>query len=46
MNFETWADAIEGRAPCPFSAEQLLDNIRVLDAVIRSAAADGTPITL
>jgi predicted dehydrogenase len=46
MNFEAWADAIEGRAPYRFSTAQLLGNIRILDAVTRSAAADGKPITL
>ncbi len=46
LNFEAWADAIEGRAPYRFSTEQLLDNISVLDAVVRSAAANGKPIML
>jgi predicted dehydrogenase len=46
MNFEAWADAIEGRAPYRFSTDELLANIRILDALTRSAAADGTPIML
>lgn len=46
MNFEAWADAIEGRAPYRFSTEQLLANISILDAVTQSAAADGKPIIL
>jgi len=46
LNFEAWADALEGRAPYRFSTEQLLANIRILDALVRSAAADGKPITL
>jgi len=46
MNFEAWADAVEGRAPYRFSTEQLLGNIRILDAVTRSAAADGKRILL
>lgn len=45
MNFEAWADAVEGRAPYRFTTEQLLANIRILDAVTRSAAAGGVPIT-
>jgi predicted dehydrogenase len=44
MNFEAWADAVEGRTPYRFSTEQLLGNIRILDALVRSAAADGKPI--
>jgi predicted dehydrogenase len=46
MNFEAWADAIEGRTPYRFSTEQLLANISILDAVTQSAAADGRPIIL
>jgi predicted dehydrogenase len=46
LNFEAWADAVEGRAPYRFSTEQLLANIRILDALVRSAAADGKPIAL
>jgi len=46
LNFEAWADAVEGCAPYRFSTEQLLANISILDAVVRSAAADGKPITL
>jgi predicted dehydrogenase len=46
MNFEAWADAIEGRAPYRFSTDELMGNIRILDAVVRSAAADGKPIAL
>ncbi len=44
MNFEAWADAIEGRAPYRFTAGQMLDNIRILDAVTHSVASDGNPI--
>jgi hypothetical protein len=46
MNFEAWADALEGRAPYRFTSEQLLANIRILDAVTRSAAVGGKPISL
>jgi hypothetical protein len=46
MNFEAWADAVEGRTPYRFTLEQLLANIRILDAVTRSAAAGGKPISL
>ena len=45
LNFEAWADAVEGRAPYRFATEHLLANIRILDAVVRSAAADGKPVT-
>lgn len=46
LNFEAWADAIEGRAPYRFTSEQILANIRILDAAVRSAAAGGEPIML
>ncbi|MFN3658054.1 MAG: Gfo/Idh/MocA family protein [Pseudolabrys sp.] len=46
MNFEAWADAVEGRVPYRFSPDQLLANIRILDAITRSAAADGKPIAI
>ena len=46
LNFEAWADAVEGRAPYRFTAEHLLGNIRILDAVVRSAAADGKPVAV
>lgn len=44
MNFEAWADAVEGGAPYRFTKEQLLANIRILDAVTRSAAAGAKPV--
>jgi predicted dehydrogenase len=46
LNFEAWADALEGRAPYRFTPEQILANIRILDAVVRSASADGKPVAL
>jgi predicted dehydrogenase len=46
MNFEAWADAIEHGTPYRFTIEQLLANIRILDAVKRSAANDGQSIRL
>ncbi len=46
MNFEAWADAVEGRAPYRFSAAEMRDNIRILDAVTRSAAGDGVAVAL
>lgn len=45
-NFEAWADAVEGKAPYRFSTDQLLANVGILDAITRSAAVDGKPITL
>lgn len=44
-NFEAWADAVEGRGAYRFTPAQMLANIRVLEAVVRSADSGGTPIT-
>ena len=46
LNFEAWADAIERGAPYRFTTDQLLANIRILDAATRSAANGGHPIGL
>jgi predicted dehydrogenase len=46
LNFEAWADALEGRAPYRFTPEQMLANIRILDAVVRSASDNGRPVAL
>ena len=40
-NFESWAQAALGRGTYRFTHEQLLDNIRVLEAIV-SSAADGS----
>jgi predicted dehydrogenase len=45
-NFEAWADAVEGRGAYRFTPEQLLANVRVLEAIVRSADQDGAPIAL
>ncbi|HVZ54256.1 MAG TPA: Gfo/Idh/MocA family oxidoreductase [Pseudolabrys sp.] len=46
MNFEAWAEALEGRAPYRFTTAQLRANIKIFDAVTRSAAEGGAPIAL
>jgi predicted dehydrogenase len=45
-NFEAWAAAVAGEAPYRFSREEILDNVRILDAVVRSSAAGGELVTL
>ncbi|MCL4801813.1 MAG: Gfo/Idh/MocA family oxidoreductase [Burkholderiales bacterium] len=46
LNLESWARAVAGEAPYRYTREQLLDNVRVLDAVVRSADADGRLVEL
>lgn len=45
-NLEAWARAAMGKAPYRYTREQLLDNVRILDAVVRSSNAGGTLVTL
>jgi predicted dehydrogenase len=45
-NFEAWADAVEGRKPYRFTPAELLANVRVLEAIVRSAEQDGVPVEL
>jgi predicted dehydrogenase len=45
-NFEAWAAAIAGQTPYRFTRAQILNNIRVLDAVVRSAASGGELIRI
>ncbi len=41
-NLGAFADAIEGRAPYPFTAQQMVHNIEVLDAIALSAGSGET----
>lgn len=45
-NLEAWARAVAGGAQYRYTREHLLDNVRVLDAVVRSSNAGGTRIAL
>lgn len=44
-NFEAWADAVEGRAPYDITPAQIIENTRIFEGIVRSAAAGGVPIT-
>jgi predicted dehydrogenase len=46
LNLEAWAKAVAGEAPYRYTREQLLDNVRVLDAIVRSSAERGRLIEL
>jgi len=45
-NFESWAQAALGRGTYRFTHEQLLDNIRVLEAIVSSAAEGSKRVAL
>jgi predicted dehydrogenase len=40
-NFEAWADAVEGRGKYRFSDEELIENIRIFEAIVTSSKNDG-----
>jgi predicted dehydrogenase len=45
-NFESWAQAAQGRGAYRFTREQLLDNIRILEAIVSSAAEGSKRVAL
>jgi predicted dehydrogenase len=45
-NFESWAQAAQGRGTYRFTREQVLDNIRVLEAIVFSAAEGSKRVAL
>jgi predicted dehydrogenase len=40
-NFEAWADAVEGRAPYRITADEILENTKIFEGIVCSAAAKG-----
>jgi predicted dehydrogenase len=46
LNLEAWARAATGRGTYRFTRAQLLDNIRVLEAIVRSSSSNGELIRL
>jgi predicted dehydrogenase len=45
-NFEAWADAVEDRKPYRFTREQLLENIRLFEAIVTSSRQGGQAVAL
>ncbi len=41
LNLEAWAKAVAGEAPYRYTRDQILANVAVLDAVVRSSAEGG-----
>jgi predicted dehydrogenase len=46
LNLEAWAKAVAGEAPYRYTREQILANVRVLDAAVRSSAEGGKLLEL
>ena len=45
-NFESWADAVEGRGKYRFTHDELIENIRLFEAIVASSRNDGAPQVL
>jgi predicted dehydrogenase len=45
-NFEAWVDGVEGRAAYPFTAAELTGNIKLFEAIVRSAEMDGARVAI
>jgi predicted dehydrogenase len=45
-NFDAWAEAVAGEKRYRFSNAQLVDNIRIFEAIVASAAEGGRAISL
>jgi predicted dehydrogenase len=45
-NFESWADAVEGRGKYRFTDDELIENIRLFEAIVTSSRNDGAAQTL
>lgn len=45
-NFESWADAVALGTPYPFTSTELLENIKLFEAIVRSGAKGGEPVQI
>jgi predicted dehydrogenase len=41
QNFEAWADAVDGKASYRFTDDELIENIRVFEAIVKSTRHNG-----
>ena len=41
QNFEAWADAVAGKKPYRFTGEELIENIRLFEAIVKSSRNNG-----
>lgn len=46
QNFEAWAAAVAGEKPYRFTNTQLVDNIRIFEGIVTSAAQGGRAVSL
>jgi hypothetical protein len=46
QNFEAWADAVEGRTQYRFADDELVENIRLFEAIVTSTRHNGAAESL
>jgi predicted dehydrogenase len=46
LNFDSWANAVAGREQYRFTREQLIENVRLFEAIVVSSRNAGAPQTL
>jgi predicted dehydrogenase len=46
LNFEHWAEAVQNGAPYRFTADELIENIRLFEAIVASSRQNGAVIAL
>lgn len=46
LNFESWADAVAGEGSYPFTHSELLENIKLFEAIVESGRHAGEPIEI
>jgi predicted dehydrogenase len=46
LNLDSWADAVAGRAPYRFTPEQMIENVRLFEAIVQSSRQSGTAVAL
>ena len=46
QNFEAWADAVEGKTSYRFTDDELVENIRVFEAIVKSTRHNGAAESL
>ena len=46
QNFEAWADAVQGKTSYEFTDDELIENIRIFEAIVKSTRLNGAAVSL
>jgi predicted dehydrogenase len=46
QNFEAWADAVQGKTSYRFTDDELIENIRIFEAIVKSTRLNGAAVSL